>query len=82
MRGSRNTQAVISVPISAKEAKMGEDGYSLGANLGLLYRERIAASVRVGQGLLATEYELLAEHVAFLFDAIDLGRPPNEPLAY
>ena len=61
---------------------MGDDGDLLGEHCGFSYRQEIVAGVYAGQGLLATEYQLLAEHVAFLFDTVDLGRPQDEPAAY
>lgn len=54
---------------------MGEDGDSLGRSRGVRYRERAVAlcDLAFSQGLVATEHELLTEHVAFLFGSIDLG---------
>jgi hypothetical protein len=56
---------------------MCEDDESLSIDCGVRYRERVDADGV--QGLVATEYELLTEHVAFLFDASDLGPRDKTP---
>jgi hypothetical protein len=61
----------MSVPI-CKEPPMCKDSESLSTDRGVHYRDRVIANA-AERALVATEYELLAEHVAFLFGAIDSG---------
>ena len=51
---------------------MCKDSESLSTDRGVHYRDRVIANA-AERALGATEYELLAEHVAFLFGAIDSG---------
>jgi hypothetical protein len=60
---------------------MRGDGESLLVDCGVRYREGVVAHASEGRGLIATEYELLVEHVAFLFDAIHL-EPRGETADY